>query len=127
MANTRVETVGQGAEKAYLFGALLFLVLAVVSFYVLDDYSELIRWGSLLIGLIVAVVLFFLSYTGKQLVAFGRDSVREMRKVAWPSRKEAIQMTAYVFAFVVVMAILLWSTDKLLEWIIYDLILGWKK
>ena len=38
---------------------------------------------------------------------------------------EAIVATA-VFAFVVVMAIFLWVSDKTLEWVLYDLILGWK-
>ena len=50
----------------------------------------------------------------------------EVRKVVWPTRKEAMQMTGYVFAFVVVMALFLWLTDKSLEWVLYDLILGWK-
>jgi preprotein translocase subunit SecE len=40
------------------------------------------------------------------------ESVRETKKVVWPSRKEAMQMTGYVFAFVVVMALFLWLTDK---------------
>jgi preprotein translocase subunit SecE len=66
------------------------------------------------------------SESGKA-VAFGRDAWREVKKVVWPTRKEAIQMTAYVFAFVVVMALFLWLTDKTLEWVFYDLILGWKK
>jgi preprotein translocase subunit SecE len=63
----------------------------------------------------------------KSCLAFGRDAWREVKKVVWPARKEAIQMTAYVFAFVVVMAMFLWLTDKTLEWVFYDLILGWRK
>ena len=55
------------------------------------------------------------------------DAWREARKVVWPARKEAIQMTAYVFAFVVIMALFLWVTDKTVEWLFYDLILGWRK
>jgi len=47
--------------------------------------------------------------------------------VVWPTRKESGQMTLYVFAFVVVMALFLWLTDKTLEWVLYDLVLGWKK
>ncbi len=70
---------------------------------------------------------FFTSEPGKQLIAYGRDSVREVKKVVWPTRKEAMQMTGYVFAFVVVMALFLWLTDKTLEWVLYDLILGWKR
>jgi preprotein translocase subunit SecE len=51
----------------------------------------------------------------------------EGRKIVWPSRKEAMQMTAYVFAFVAIMSIFLWATDKTLEWVFFDLILGWRK
>jgi len=42
-------------------------------------------------------------------------------------RKETLQMTLYVFAFVVIMALFLWLTDKTVEWVLYDLILGWRK
>jgi len=77
--------------------------------------------------LVAAVAVFFTSEAGRQLLAFGRDAVREVKKVVWPERKEAMQITAYVFGFVVVMAVFLWLTDKTLEWVFYDLILGWKK
>ena len=76
---------------------------------------------------VAAAAVYFSSESGKQLIAFGRESVREVKKVVWPTRKEAGQMTLYVFAFVVVMALFLWLTDKTLEWVIYDLILGWKR
>jgi preprotein translocase subunit SecE len=64
---------------------------------------------------------------GRQLWAFGRDSWREVKKVVWPTRKETMQMTAYVFAFVAIMSVFLWLTDKTLEWVFFDLILGWRK
>ena len=38
-----------------------------------------------------------------------------------------MQITAIVFGFVLIMAIFLWGTDKLLEFLLYDVILGWKK
>jgi preprotein translocase subunit SecE len=47
--------------------------------------------------------------------------------VVWPTRKEAMQITAIVFGFVLTMAIFLWGTDKILEFVLYDLILGWKR
>jgi preprotein translocase subunit SecE len=86
-----------------------------------------LRVVALLVGLAAAVGVFFTSENGKQLIGYGRESVREVKKVVWPSRKEALQMTGYVFAFVVVMALFLWLTDKTLEWLLYDLILGWKR
>jgi preprotein translocase SecE subunit len=44
--------------------------------------------------------------------------------VLWPTRKEAMQITAIVFGFVLTMAIFLWGTDKILEFVLYDLILA---
>jgi preprotein translocase subunit SecE len=85
------------------------------------------RVAALIVLLAAAVGAFFTSEAGKELIAYGRDSVREVRKVVWPTRKEALQMTGYVFAFVIVMALFLWMTDKTLEWVLYDLILGWKR
>jgi preprotein translocase subunit SecE len=122
-----VETVSTGADKAKLAGSVLLLVAAIVAFYYFGRESIWLRVG-LLLGLIAAAVgLFFTSESGKQLIAFGRDSVREVKKVVWPTRKEALQMTGYVFAFVLVMALFLWLTDKTLEWVLYDLVLGWRR
>jgi len=64
---------------------------------------------------------------GQTFFAFGRESWTETKKVVWPTRKEATQTTAAVFGFVVIMAVFLWISDKSLEWVLYDLILGWKK
>ena len=103
------------------------VVGALASFYLLGKQGQLAQWGALLVGLAAAIAIFFASEPGKELFAFGRDAWREVKKVVWPSRKEAIQMTAYVFGFVVLMALFLWLTDKTLEWVFYDLILGWRK
>jgi preprotein translocase subunit SecE len=122
-----VETVTSGADKAKLAAAVALLVGGVVAFYLLAQESLWLRVAALLGLLVAAVVVFFLSEPGKQLTAFGRDSVREVKKVVWPTRKEAMQMTGYVFAFVVVMALFLWLTDKTVSWVLYDLILGWSR
>ena len=126
MANPQIETVSTGADKAKLAAAGILVIAAVTMFYVLGKQDMWVRVVSLLVLLVAAVGAFFTSESGKQLIAFGRDSAREVRKVVWPTRKEATQMTLYVFAFVVVMALFLWLTDKTLEWVLYDLILGWK-
>jgi preprotein translocase subunit SecE len=127
MATSQVQTVSTGVDKAKLAVAALLVVAALAAFYVLGKQGQLVQWGALLVGLAAAVVVFFTSEPGKELYAFGRDAWREVKKVVWPARKEAIQMTAYVFVFVLVMALFLWLTDKTLEWLFYDLILGWKK
>ena len=121
-----IETVSTGADKAKLAGAVALLVGSIVAFYLLAQQDLWVRVLALLGLLAAAVALFFTSENGKQLLGFSRDSAREVRKVVWPTRKEALQMTAYVFAFVFVMALFLWLTDKLLQWVLYDLFLGWR-
>ncbi len=127
MATTQVQTVNSFADKAKLTASVVVVIASLVVYYALSKQGSLFQWLGLLIGLAVAVVLFLMSEHGKVLVAFAQDSVREVKKVVWPTRKEAVQMTAYVFGFVLVMALFLWLTDKTLEWFFYDLILGWKK
>jgi len=125
-SSPQVETVSSGADKAKLAGAAVLLLAAVVVFYALGKQDLWVRVLALLFLAAGAVAVFFTADPGRRLMAFGRDSVREARKVVWPARQEALQMTAYVFAFVVVMALFMWLTDKTLEWVIYDLILGWR-
>jgi preprotein translocase subunit SecE len=107
----QVETVSTGADKAKLAVAALLVVGSIVAFYALDKQDLWLRVGALLLMLAAAVATFFVS---------------EVKKVVWPTRKEAMQMTGYVFAFVFVMALFLWLTDKTLEWVLYDLVLGWR-
>ena len=127
MATSQVQTVNTSADKAKLAGAVAMVIASLVAYYALGKQGPLFQWLGLLVGLGLAVFIFLMSESGKALVAFGQDSVREVKKVVWPARKEAIQMTAYVFGFVFIMALFLWLTDKTLEWVFYDLILGWKK
>jgi preprotein translocase subunit SecE len=125
--NTQIETVQTGADKAKLAVAALLLLGGVVLFYVLGRSDLWLRVGVLIVLIAAAVALFFTSESGKQLIGFGKESIKEVRKVVWPTRKEALQNTGYVFIFVFAMAFFLWVTDKTLEWTLYDLILGWKR
>ena len=127
MSAANIETVSTTADKAKLVLVVGLVVAALAGFYMLSAQGAIVQWLTLVGGLVAAVVVFLLSLTGRQLVAFGNDAWREVNKVVWPTRKESTQMTLYVFAFVVIMALFLWLTDKTLEWVFYDLILGWKK
>ena len=127
MSAANIENVSTTADKAKLVLVVALVVAALGGFYALSAQGAIIQWLTLVGGLVAAVVVFLLSLPGRQLVAFGNDAWREVNKVVWPARKESTQMTLYVFAFVVIMALFLWLTDKTLEWVFYDLILGWKK
>ena len=127
MSNQPVQTVGQSNDKLKVILAVAALVAGVVAFYYLSDKPTYVRAGALVVGLLVAIGLAWTSTSGRDFVNFAGESIRETKKVVWPTRREALQITAVVFAFVLTMALFLWGTDKLLEFLLYDVILGWKK
>jgi preprotein translocase subunit SecE len=115
------------ADKIKLAIAALLVVAGITGYYALAAQSILLRLASLLAGIAAGVAVAWASASGQQFATFARESLVELRKVVWPTRKETMQTTAAVFAFVVVMAVFLWVSDKTLEWVLYDLILGWKR
>ena len=106
--------------------ALALLAAGVVGFYLLSEQPLVLRVLSVLVGLGAGIAVASISEPGRRFIGFARESITETKKVVWPSRKETTQTTGLVFAFVFVMAIFLWLTDKSLEWVLYDLVLGWK-
>jgi preprotein translocase subunit SecE len=114
-------------ESNWVVGVAILLVLgALVGYYGLVNESLAIRLGVLLGGFVLAIALLAITSSGKKFIAYAKDSINETKKVVWPTRKESTQMTLIVFAFVAVMAIFLWSADKIIEWIIFSVLLGWK-
>lgn len=115
------------ADKLKFALALLLLVAGVAGFYLLAEQALVVRVLSVLLGVAASVAVAWFTEPGQRFVVLGRESVAEARKVVWPTRKETVQTTLIVFGFVVLMALVLFLTDKTLEWVLYDLVLGWKK
>lgn len=115
------------ADKIKFVLAVLLVVAGLAGFYLLAEQAMVLRILAVALGLIAAALVFWRTATGERFVGFCREAILEARKVVWPTRKETIQTTAIVFVFVVVMAFFLYLTDKSLEWVMYDLVLGWKK
>jgi len=128
MSNQSVQTVSTSGDKFKVLLAVVATIAGVVGFFYLKGQNKpaLVAAGALVAGLVFAVLLLWTSATGRDFLGFAKEAVRETKKVVWPTRKEATQITGIVFAFVLVMAIFLWGTDKILQFVLYDLILGWK-
>jgi len=127
MSNQNVQTVSTSNDKIKVVLAVVAVIAGVVGFYFLADKPALVRAGALVAGLAFAVLILWTSTTGREFLNFAKEAVRETKKVVWPTRREATQITGIVFAFVLVMAIFLWGTDKTLEFLLYDVILGIRK
>jgi len=115
------------ADKAKLALAVVLLGAGIWAYYWLGDAALVLRLLAVAAGIALGAAVAWLSAPCKQFLGFALESWTEVKKVVWPTRKETIQTTAAVFAFVLVMAIFLWISDKTLEWVLYDLLLGWKK
>jgi preprotein translocase subunit SecE len=126
MTTQNIETPGSKTANALVALAIAAVLAGVFGFSFLTDQPMLTRVGILLGGIALGVVIAWFSPQGRQFLAFARESYDETRRVVWPTRKETVNMTGIVFALVVVMALFLFIVDKLLEWGLYDLLLGWK-
>jgi preprotein translocase subunit SecE len=106
--------------------AVAIVIAALVLYYTLIDQGYWIRLGALLGGIAIAVILMAFSADGKRFIAYSKDSWLEVKKVVWPTRQESTRMTLVVFGFVLIMALFLWLIDKLVEWLVFSIFLGWK-
>jgi preprotein translocase subunit SecE len=126
MATQEVQTVNNKLDLVLVVLAIAALLTGVLGFSFLSERALLTRIGILLGGLVLGVGIAWFSQPGKRFLGFARESYEETRRVTWPSRKETINTTGIVFAFVVIMAIFLFIVDKSLEYVLYDLLLRWK-
>ncbi len=127
MATQQVEDIGTGADKVKVLLAIALAVGGLVAYYALAGQPLVFRLLALAGGVIAGLVVAWFSHPGRRLLAFFRESWKEVKRVVWPDKKETWTMTLYVFLFVLVMAVFLWVVDKTIEWVIYDLLLRWRR
>jgi len=114
---------GSSALETIKWLLVIALVAAAVwgnGFYA--EYSPLYRaLGVVAIGLVAAAIALQ-TEQGKAFNQLRKDALIEMRKVVWPTRQEALQTTFIVLLFVVVVALLLfvldWMLNGLASWVI---------
>ena len=114
-------------DRIKLAIAAALVAAGIAGYYWLATSALVLRILVVIAGLVMAAAVAWMSQPGRDFLVFAREALVEVKKVVWPTRKETMQTTAAVFAFVVVMAVFLWISDKTLEWVLYELILGWKK
>jgi preprotein translocase subunit SecE len=94
-----------------LLVALLIVFIGIAGFYYFGDQSELVRVLGVLVAAGLAVAVVLQTEPGRNAREFARGSLRELRQVVWPTRKETTQVTLVVVALVIVVALFLWIVD----------------
>ena len=125
--SVNVENQNRNKGKNIALWGLVFILLAatVVGNSVFAEKSLLIRVVAVVIAFAAAAVTALQTIQGKALLTFSRESIKEVRKVVWPTRQETIQTTLIIFAFTVVMGLFLFLIDGALIWLV-ELITGMK-
>ena len=105
--SVNVESQNRNKGKNIALWGLVFILLAatVVGNSVFAEKSLFIRVVAVVIAFAAAAVTALQTLQGKALLTFSRESIKEVRKVVWPTRQETIQTTLIIFAFTVVASI----------------------
>lgn len=111
-------------DKIKLLLAGFWVAAGVIGFYMIPASQNVWRLLLVLLGWVLALLFVGLSQPGRQFISYARDALAEGRKVVWPTRKEALQVTGLVFLFVTILALFMWLVDTGLSWLIYGVILG---
>ncbi|MEJ2609484.1 MAG: preprotein translocase subunit SecE [Candidatus Thiodiazotropha sp.] len=112
--NPKSQVEASSLDTVKLILAVGIVVGAILGFYYLDAYSQLLRVIGLLIVIGFAAFLIYQTAIGKTVWDFASASKMEVRKVVWPSRQETVQTTLVVFVMVLFMGIVLWLFDMML-------------
>src|SRR5437773_7879563 len=105
-------------DKVKIMLAVACVVAGLAAYYYFADTALVLRVLMVMGGLVAAGGVAWLSAPGKEFFAFAQEAWQEAGRVSWPTRKETVQTTAIVFAFVVVMALFLFAVDTGLAWIV---------
>ncbi|WP_194756189.1 preprotein translocase subunit SecE [Aliidiomarina indica] len=92
----------------------LLLAGAVVGNNIYGDMSVVLRAAGVVIAVAIAAFVAAQTTKGRTFLGFAKESRTEVRKVVWPSRKEATQTTLIVLVVTVIVALILWGLDGIL-------------
>ncbi|WP_111658275.1 preprotein translocase subunit SecE [Isoalcanivorax indicus] len=83
-----------------------------------EDVSPLYRALGVVVLALMAAFVALQTEQGRAFNQLRKDAMVEMRKVVWPTRQETVQTTLIVLAFVVLVAIILFFFDWILNGVI---------
>jgi preprotein translocase subunit SecE len=123
--NTKVEN--QSGTSVLDYGkyvvALLIAAAGIAVFYMMPQWSGVIRGLLVAVGFGLALLVFGLTVKGRDARDFFSDSLFELRKVVWPTREESYRITGMVLVVVLLISLILSGFDFVISWLI-KLLLG---
>lgn len=133
MAEEKKKSLRSVLEKEYKYEGLLLLVLGIIvtvlgvlihlgvtskgaeglvineNFYFIGEYPKLFAWILIILGA-AAIILSIYPYY--------KPSIKEMKRITWPSKKEMLSNTLIVIAFIFIVALLFLGYDAILNQVV---------
>ncbi len=122
--NTNVQQENSSA----LDGVLWAFVVAIVAVGVYgnsayaNEYSVFERTLALVPMALVAIFAAIKTTKGASFMRLVKESRQEIRRVVWPTRQETTQTTFMVVLVVIVMGLILWGLDAILNIVVSKII-----
>ena len=133
MAEEKKKSLRRALEKEYKYEGLLLLVLGIITtvlgvlihmgvtsngseglvinenFYFIGEYPKLFAWILIILGAAGIILSIYPYY---------KPSIKEMKRITWPSKKEMLSNTLIVIAFVFIVALLFLGYDAILNQVV---------
>lgn len=122
--SAKADTTGSPLDKLKLALAGLLFGGAVVAYHYFEDISGLYRAIGVIAVAAIALGIALTTAPGRAAWSFGREARQELRKVIWPTRKEALQTTLVVVVMVGLVALILWLLDLLFQFVVAQLVVA---
>lgn len=133
MAEEKKKGVLSLLAKEYKYEGLVLLILGIVvtvlgslillgvstsgseglvineNFYFIGEYPSLFAWLLVILGAAAIILAIYPYY---------KPSIKEMKKISWPSKKQMLTDTLTVLAFIVIIAVLFIGYDAILNQVV---------
>jgi preprotein translocase subunit SecE len=116
--NVEAESSNRALEAVKWSLSLALAAAGIAGFYCFPQWLLIFRILLFLAVLAVSFLVASRTHFGTVAVGWVNDSVREARKVVWPTRAETMQTTLVVLGMVMLMGIMLWMVDWFLGYVL---------
>lgn len=116
--NVEDESPNRALEVAKWLLSLSFAGGGIAGFYYFPQWLLIFRILLFLSFLSISFLVASRTRIGILTVRWVKDSIREARKMVWPTRAETMQTTLVVLGMVILMGVMLWAVDWFLGFIL---------
>ncbi len=111
-------------DKGLILLAVLIVLAGIAGYYYFDQMLLIWRILGVIASLAIAAFVMLQTETGQNVLGFSTKAISEGKKVVWPARREATQITGVVILGAILSGLFIWAADSIIFKAVYDWVLG---